>query len=197
MAEIKLRIGAIHRSTDPKIAQPLFGEEAFATEFTMLQLRMVSETIALACVVAHGDIVNPRAPKFRQKYSAKDIFKRLSRYHDDFFPRPVLFPQSTPNTGNLIEVMEGVITRPELEKVYTDCLKYLHRGYVHEILAGEPREYRFRDMYQATKKIEKLLQQHVIRLSEPGVDYLVQMGEYPKGKLYMATIVPRVPDKDR
>jgi hypothetical protein len=196
MAEVKLRTEVIDRCTVPPIAKPLFGDEAFAVEFTMLQLRMICELIALACVVAHDDIALTRGPKLRKDYSAYRIFGKLARYHPDFFPRPVTITQSTPHTGNLTPVSEGCISREELEDLYHYCHEMLHRGRVHQVLDGEIREYRFRDMYAATNKIANLLRVHVIKLARPDEDYLLRM-EGPTGKLQMETVLPRVPDKDR
>lgn len=65
MEEAKARIDAITRTTEGKTGL----DDIFADEFCTLQLRMLCEVIALACLVAHGDIPDTHTRRFRDAYS--------------------------------------------------------------------------------------------------------------------------------
>ncbi len=87
MTGIKLRLGAGQKSPD---SQSGFRKEIFGVEFIMLQVRMVCELIGLACLAAHYEVPVTRTGKFLREHSADLIFRKLSDYHSDFYPQPIV-----------------------------------------------------------------------------------------------------------
>lgn len=75
------------------------------------------ELIAIACLVAHGDINETHATKFRDRYEADRILKQLEGLLADFYP----FPSKITKTDKGQEVFlikEGnFIKKPELIKL--------------------------------------------------------------------------------
>lgn len=69
--------------------------DRLAEEFCYLQLRLLCEVIALACLVAHGDI---RTKKMLRESKLIVIFKELERLHADFYPNAVI-ASVTPEGG--------------------------------------------------------------------------------------------------
>jgi len=120
MCEIRDRLRAVDRSRRPQFSKPMFDQEYLAAEFGMLQLRMVCELVAFACVSAHGDIPITRTGKFKKDYSADLIFRNLEHYRPGFFPEAVksVGPFDCPD----LQPREGAMTRGELVKLYPTAL---------------------------------------------------------------------------
>jgi hypothetical protein len=83
MEEIKERVAWIDWAIDKVSDWP--SPEA-VHEFCYLQLRMICESIALACLIAQGHVGIVK--KLRKEYAADRIIKELEKLHPDFFPRP-------------------------------------------------------------------------------------------------------------
>jgi hypothetical protein len=162
MCEIRDRLRAVDRSRRPQFSKPMFDQEYLAAEFGMLQLRMVCELVAFACVSAHGDIPITRTGKFKKDYSADLIFRNLEHYRPGFFPEAVksVGPFDCPD----LQPREGAMTRGELVKLYRYCLDRLHRGRVQDILEWNRREYDYRYLGESINKLLWLLDQHTITL---------------------------------
>ena len=65
-------------------------------EVCFLQIRMICELLAFACLVAHEDIKAARAPKFTNESHAATILRKLEELHADFFPRRIeVFKEGT------------------------------------------------------------------------------------------------------
>lgn len=140
----------------------------------MLQFRMICELIALACIVAHGDVSMTRTGKFKKDYSADLIFKKLEDYHPEFFPRAVN-PIPTP-AGPDLRPRTDAMTKEEMIKLYHHCHDKLHRGRVKDILRGNQRHYDYAYLAESFTKLGWLLDNHVITLCrEDGREAWVQM----------------------
>lgn len=115
-------------------------------EFCQLQMRLISETFALACLTAHGDIPEVRSAMIQDTYKAELVFKRLTRLHPEFYPLPasgerkqdaadippdipagVRFFHFTPRAGDYL-------TKEKLIKSYTETGNYLHRGSIRKLI---------------------------------------------------------------
>jgi hypothetical protein len=59
-----------------------------ACELGYLQLRLICEIIALACLAVHGDTPGARSAKMRSAHEADYILNSLERLHDNFYPQP-------------------------------------------------------------------------------------------------------------
>jgi len=82
-------------------------------EFCYLQLRMLCELIALACLVAHGDITAAQPNKLRKAYEADKILAQLATLHQHFYPQPIRWKDRT--AGQLEIIQTGnFLTKEEL-----------------------------------------------------------------------------------
>jgi len=172
----------------------MFGPEYLAAEYGMLQIRMVCELVALACVVAHGDLPVTRSGKFKDDYSADIIFKKLEDFHADFFPKPV---QSVAGRfgGPDLRDRTDAMTREELIKLYRYCLDRLHRDRVKNILSGRRRLYDYKYLTDSISKLAWLLNEHIIVLSrEDGRRAWIQMDV--AGKVRWDWLILQGPDAE-
>jgi len=105
-------------------------------ELCYLQLRMLCELVALACLMAHGDIEGAKGKKFQKEYAADDILKRLEQLHPDFYPHPITctFP---PGGVHIERVESDYLTKNELISLYHECGGHLHRGSMASIFHPE------------------------------------------------------------
>jgi hypothetical protein len=81
MDEIKARISWIDAAIDQTSKWP---DRVAVYEFSYLQLRMVCESIALGCLIAHGDV--GIANKLKTQYAADKIIAELGKLHPDVLP---------------------------------------------------------------------------------------------------------------
>jgi hypothetical protein len=123
MQEIKERLYTIE--------EVLSGRTAFrgplAHELCFLQLRMISECIAYACVIAHEYIEELQTPKFQKEWSADALMTALDGLHQDFYPKPRTMTV-TEGRVNLEEINVPFLTKIELRKLNGICGDRLHRG---------------------------------------------------------------------
>jgi hypothetical protein len=84
MEEIKKRQAVINSVLDAKVAVP----KIVGAELCYLQLRLICELIALACLTVHEDIEATNSGRLRKAYAADWIIERLENLHPEFYPRP-------------------------------------------------------------------------------------------------------------
>ena len=82
MDEARVRIHAIRDIID---ARNLWAPRLLQ-EFAYLQLRMLCETIAVGCLVAHGDVQDRTTLK---SWRPGDMIRKLGELNPDFYPRGV------------------------------------------------------------------------------------------------------------
>ena len=82
MEEVKVRIECIEQALAGRTGFP----PPIVREFCYLQLRLLSELIALSCLVAHGDIAGLQSHKSGRAWSADEILKRLTELRPHFYP---------------------------------------------------------------------------------------------------------------
>lgn len=80
MWEIKYRVDAI----DDVLKGKLCMRQRLAEEFCYLQLRVICEVLAVACLVIHGNL-KPKADLFKT-YKASWIISELSKLHPNSSP---------------------------------------------------------------------------------------------------------------
>jgi hypothetical protein len=158
MWEIKFRIEAI----DDVLNGKLRIRQKIAEEFCYLQLRMICEVIAIACLVVHGNL-KPR-PKLFESYKASWIISELGKLHSKFFPR-ALGPDGREADGMLkfVEKTGGFLTQDELEKLWERHTgTMLHRGSAKVILGKADRPVDFKKIGAWRTKIVALLERHTL-----------------------------------
>jgi hypothetical protein len=77
-----------------------FVPSAFVREIGFLQFRMLCEGVALACLVAHGDIQEAQSPKIQKLWEASKIMEELDKLHPDFYPHATHLKSSVAVDGS-------------------------------------------------------------------------------------------------
>jgi hypothetical protein len=157
MYEIRHRIDLILRLHEDLYKLP----QQPAAEFGYLQLRMVCETIALACLAVHGEAPGARTAKIRSAHEADYILNTLERLHPKFYPQPGLTMGSQLDGSRIfLPLSDGYVTKPELLKLYWECGDKLHRG-SYEAAKGFP-EADLKSVHRAALRLIELLKFHKI-----------------------------------
>jgi hypothetical protein len=132
-----------------------------ACELGYLQLRLVCETIAISCLVVHGDNPQARSAKMRSAHEADYILNQLERLDPNFYPQPGL-PVSHPPAGGraFVPSKSDYMTKKELLKLYWHCGERLHRGSYKD--ARTYRDVDLQPIRDATAKLIELLKFHKI-----------------------------------
>ena len=152
-------------------------------EFCFLQLRMLTELIALGCLIAHGDITN--RGKLRKEDSPGKIILETEKLHPDFYPLPVKVTNPNPTTSKLDPIRSGFLTQSELPKLYGISGNFLHRGTVEKILSAwspGPQKADYSNIVLWARKINVLLKSHRLILFDGRVNFVAQInkrGEKP------------------
>lgn len=162
MVEIKERISII-RQFGVEDANPEHGlAHAYAHEFCCLELRFICELIALASLVAHGDIPATKSPKLLKSYKPGVILDEMLRLNPAFYPRGLV--QILDEKGRLAgwRAAHDPLTQEQLKALWSECGGYLHRGTIKDLEKDKPSD--FWRVTQWHNKIIRLLNVHMICL---------------------------------
>ena len=141
-------------------------------EFITLQIRMIIESIALASLSANKSLFEEEGNKFRKRYKANQNFKSIEKKNPDFYPKPIEEdPSGIP--FNIIYIEDGFMTRDEIIKVYVHCGNFLHAKNPY----GKKRDYEgfITRVPNWMNKINRLLNNHLIKLLDDEGEYIVTM----------------------
>jgi len=165
MVEIRDRVSAI---------QALFGEQIDLSnvvrfECAFLQTRMILETLALACLVAHGDLKEMKSSGLRKAYQADIIVKKMDLLHPDFFPVPHIVTVddgvqlSGRKTYHFEESSAASLTKADIISMYGKLGNRLHRGSLKALnrKSGDP-EKDINDTFDFLERLMALLGNHHI-----------------------------------
>jgi hypothetical protein len=167
MDEVKVRIDCISTTCNGRGAYPT----VITREFCWLQLRMLCELIALACLVAHGDIASLKAHKVGKSYSADDIIDRLEKLRPHFYPVAGKQNQSSDPAVryNFEAINPSPFPKEELIALYGKTHRFVHRGTLKQMLSMDmPIDINVNlpEIIQWAQKINNLLTYHVIAINE-------------------------------
>lgn len=180
MEEIKKRGDVVRAVVERRISVP----QIVGLELGYLQLRMICELIALACLTAHGDVPTTTSKRLTKAYNADQIMKALETLHPNFYPVPGR--QVHDQVGNVVEVArvgEPYLTKRELQRLYGECGDFLHRGNIEQLLKGR-RLPDFSEIETWVKKITVLLNHHQIQLFDADRQLWVIMQAETDGKVH-------------
>ncbi|UYO48900.1 hypothetical protein KQX64_23945 [Rhodopseudomonas palustris] len=163
MEEVKRRIDVVSGVTLGRIAVP----QIVAVELAYLQLRMICELIALACLAAHGDVPETQAKRLMKAYNADQIIKSLGRLNPSFYPKPGRqVKDAAGRVTGIVDIDEPYLTKVELQRLYGECGDFLHRGNIEQVMRG--RRLPTLSHLDAWKcKVVALLNHHQIQLFHP------------------------------
>ena len=192
MEEAKVRFYVIEMAIAGKTGLP----ERGVREFCYLQLRMLCEVIALACLTANGNMKETREKDLMKGAYADRVIKRMGRLHPEFYPRPAIPTQTPEGAVHMLPITAPFLTSEDIIKLYGQCGDNLHRGSIKRLLETQnPVPVQYGDIIEWTNKIVRLLDVHYITLSDKLTTILCELGApYPKGVVQVS--FGRAPDPE-
>lgn len=177
MEEVKLREATVWKAFAGEVNLP----PPYAREYCFLQIRMMIETIALGCLIVHGDIPDTQSRKFLGAWSADQIMKLLESLHPEFYPVPVLMTTTVLLSGQRQHHLEpqanDVLPKETLQKHYARCGEVLHRGSVKNLLKKSGVQSDLDEPKNMLVSIRKLLEQHLIALFQPDTKFVCLLSD--------------------
>ncbi len=125
MQEIKRRTTLVYALLDRQVTVMY---EVTHIETMVLQVRMITELIALASLAANRAIFENQQRKFEKHWDPVQILKDVERLNPNFYPRPVIeLPATQPGVkSDMVDRTDGYLTRAELIEVHGRCGNVLH-----------------------------------------------------------------------
>lgn len=182
MEEVKRRIDVVTEVALGRVVVP----QIVAVELAYLQLRMICELIALACLTAHGDVPATKAKRLMKAYNADQIIKSLERLNPSFYPKPGRQVRDT--AGRVTEIVgvdEPYLTKTELQRLYGECGDFLHRGNIEQLMRGRSLP-TLSHLDAWKRKIVVLLNHHQIQLFHPDHQLWTIMQAESDGRVHAA-----------
>lgn len=193
MEEVKLRLGSIDLVSRGKTLLPY----PLAKEYCWLQLRMICELIALACLIAHGDLREIKK-SLSKEYAADKIISEMNKLHPEFFPKPIFIKTTKSDFHHLESVENNYLTKTDLQTLYARCGDKLHRGNVKKFLSaqkpGQPTN--FDDVVIWANKIVDLLNCHYILSLDKNTSFLCTLAARAHGNNVHVALGKAVPEPD-
>lgn len=180
MEQIKLRTASINALGTRDFHYP----DHIRIEFSFLQFRLICETIALACLAAHGDILATHRPGTRKARKPADIIRELGKLHPDFYPVPTKQIREGGRVIKTEDVTEDFLTKEDLLKLWAKSGNELHMGNLHNIVTQRKIPTSAQEIEVWLKKIIILLNHHQIKLSDPAYQFWVLMQGDTDGKVH-------------
>jgi len=137
---------------------------------------MVCELIALASVMAHGDLGVVLNKKIKDEDRPGVLLKMLEKVHQECYPRPfrqILNAQGEPT--NIADITAGFLTRDELPKLYGICGNELHQGTLEKIGRYPQTGDSYKIILSWYEKILQLLGMHKIKVYNSTAEIWVGM----------------------
>jgi hypothetical protein len=133
----------------------------FIFEYFALQLRMSCVLLALACLVAHGDIKETKSKELQKAWKPDFIISALDELREDFFPVPFV-PVVSPGHLHLEDFPSNipVLHKDDVKVLYGYCGDILHKGSLRDLLQQRSPQRLFDDVLQWTQKFLNLLNNH-------------------------------------
>lgn len=184
MEEIKRRSAVVSALLNNRVTVMY---KATQVESIVLQVRMITELIALASLAANKPIFEENQRKFEKHWDPVRILKDVKALNPGFYPKPIIeVPSKVAGIKNeLVDVTAGFMERNELIEVHGRCGNVLHARNPH----GKPLDYgAYEGMIPGwMERIMRLLNCHQIRLLESDRFYLVHMKEDGDDRVHMYT----------
>lgn len=136
-------------------------------EFAQLQVRMICETFAIGCLVAHGDVPGARTARLKDAYQADFIINALEKLHPHFYPRPTKQIMKDGKVVAIENIKEGYLTKNEFVKSYREAADRLHTGDLNSLLSGKKKLIDMNATLIWANRIVALLNHHCIYLVDP------------------------------
>ncbi len=175
MEEIVFRTDVIEELISKKINMKYTGIQI---ESMALQVRMITELIALGSLAANKPLFEENLKKFKKLYHPKDILRDIEKLNPKFYPEPIVEIQAKDDSriGEFVPLKSGFMKRDELIKAHGQCGDMLHAKNPY----GKGIDYSDYDRYEAmminwVTRIKTLLNFHLIRPLDQNQIYKVWM----------------------
>jgi hypothetical protein len=162
MTQIKSRQNILMHVCDNSSGYP----EWAVAEFAQLQIRLICETFALGCLVAHGDVPGTQSGKLSDAYRADFIMKALEKLHPYFYPRPTKQVVTGGKVTGWDESTDAFLTKDTLIKSYNNADGFLHMGDLNDLRAGKQKRLDRASIIDWSNKVVGLLNHHNIYLAD-------------------------------
>ncbi len=165
MNEARDRLAALQKAIDDREQwRPIITQE-----FCYIQLRALCELIAIACVIAHGDVIDTDTMK---EYKPSKIMRRLEEVSSNFYPRGVIVT-FMPQQLSFVDSDKPQLTRDELVELWDTAGGFVHRGSARRVFqSGVGPNVNLDVIINWGMKIKNLLEVHVIS-SADNVEHLL------------------------
>jgi hypothetical protein len=160
-------------------------------ESMILQIRMITELIALASLSANKELFESNSMKFEKHWKPIDILRDLEKLNPSYYPKPIK-ETAVNSPDGIVEhqpITEGFLTKEDLVELHGRCGDLLHAKNPF----GKQANYRYYldNIPIWLSKIIKLLNCHEIRLLGDEHFHLVHMREEGHDSIRMYTFALR------
>jgi hypothetical protein len=162
MQDIKIRIDAMQKLAKNRSRVP----DQVRIECEQLQIRMISETLAIACLFVHGDVEGTRSARLTKAYQADFIMNALEKLHPRFYPRPTKQILTNGVPTGIADVEDGFLTKSEMLKSYREAANFLHVGTLNDFLANETASNDYQAVGIWVRRLTTLLNHHCIYIAD-------------------------------
>lgn len=179
MEQIKVRLAAVGHALHNANAERHTANGFLHAEFACLQIRRVTELVAVAVLVAHNELEEFRKGKLVEEWNPDALFKALTKMNKESFPLPFEFGET--DAEGIAEIFihdTGYLNRETFCRIYHDCCQRLHAGSLKDMLAGKTR-YDLGEIQAWQKELMRLLNTHLILLPERKRTMVVMMAQAP------------------
>ncbi|MDE0324150.1 MAG: hypothetical protein OXN27_09545 [Candidatus Poribacteria bacterium] len=175
MEEIVFRTDVIEELISQKINMKYTGIQI---ESMALQVRMITELIALGSLAANKPLFEENLKKFKKLYHPKEVLRDIEKLNPKFYPEPIVEIQAQDDSqiGEFVSLKSGFMTPDELIEVHGRCGDMLHAKNPY----GKGIDYSDYNRYEAivinwVTRIKTLLNFHLIRPLDQNQIYKVWM----------------------
>ena len=175
MEEIVFRTDVIEELISKKINMKYIGIQI---ESMALQVRMITELIALGSLAANKPLFEKNLKKFKKLYHPKEVLRDIEKLNPEFYPEPIVEIQAKDDSqiGEFVSLKSGFMTSDELIEVHGRCGDMLHAKNPY----GKGINYSDYNHYEAivinwVTRIKTLLNFHLIRPLDQNRIYKVWM----------------------
>lgn len=170
MQEVKVRVGYIDALLN-NTSLPI----QLVRESSYLQLRLICETVALGCLIAHNTLGANR--KLKKFYSADKIMAALGKLHPDFYPKPVTISKQPDGSFHAVPVTSAHLEKSDMIKLVRDSGDILHKGGLKSLYAKDIAMVSSVDeIRDLNSKVATLLRQHWIQLGDKKTNLFCILG---------------------
>jgi hypothetical protein len=141
--------------------------EPFALETCYLQIRLICELIALACLVGHGPGLGNDVDPLTKTYKPHEIMRGLAALKPDFFPKQLRWTVQNKDDGTADMTLEPteVLTADDVVALHGKMGNILHRGRLSRILEAKEHPRSFQDVRGTCERLMRLLGRHTFMVA--------------------------------